>query len=618
MESSASSTSSASVASWQVYPLRSKAERQADEQWGIDPLFAQILVNRGVFARADMQRFLSASYDESLDPFLLTAMEHAVERIRLALTQKEHITVYGDYDADGVTSSALLYRALRVLKDADAPLDFFIPHRLTQGCGLNTEALDGLKKGGTQLIITTDCASSDVEQVRYANELGMDIIITDHHNPPPELPAAYALVNPWRADATEHDMPFRPLCGAGMAFKLVQALYRSYKRPVEDEMALLDLVAIGTIADIVPLVGENHLLARLGMQRLNATQKPGLLALIRNANLQLGRIRERDIAYALAPRINAAGRMKDASIAFKLLTTESEEDAKTYVAQLEELNIARQQQTETLMRNVREEAQRHPDERVVLVSGDDWHEGILGLVAGRLVEEINKPVFVLSNDASKQLSRGSARSQKGFNIIEALRNFSGRLERYGGHAQAAGFTIETSRIPAFRQHLLEWQTTGNGAAVEEDIAVAIEPVPSSTVEDVVQVETVVEQAPFTQKVDLVLHRTDLLNYTGYKKLRTLSPFGASNPEPIFKLERARLLDRWASGMNRQNLRLKLAVVDARTNVTAQVTGTLTRGAALLETFERGSLLDVIFRIESSEDETRRDIWLKILDVQKVL
>ncbi len=601
---------------WQIYPLRSRAERQADEQQGIDSLYAQLLVNRGVSTRDAIQRFIRATYDESLDPFLLTAMHHAVERIQQALTQKEHITVYGDYDADGVTSSALLFRALRTLKDAEAPLDFFIPHRLHEGCGLNISALEKLKQQGTQLIITTDCASSDVEQIRYANKLGIDVIITDHHNPPAELPDAYAMVNPWRADATEDDTLFRPLCGAGMAFKLVQALYRTYKHSVEDEMALLDLVAIGTIADIVPLIGENHVLARLGMQRLNVTQKPGLQALIRNANLQPGRIRERDIAYALAPRINAAGRMKDASIAFNLLTTESAEDANAYVAQLEELNIARQQQTETLMRSVRAEAQHNPDEKVILVSGDDWHEGILGLVAGKLVEEIHKPVFVLSNDAGKRLSRGSARSQKGFNIIEALRNFSGPLERYGGHAQAAGFTIETARIPDFRQHLLEWQTTGNGAAVEDDIAAAIESVSSSAVEEVVQVETAVEQAQFTQMVDLVLHRTDLLNYAGYKKLRALSPFGASNPEPIFKIERARLIDRWASGMNRQNLRLKLAVTDVKTGITAQVTGTMTRGATLLETFERGSLLGVIFRIESSEDEIRRDIWLKILDVQK--
>jgi len=602
---------------WQTYPLRSKAERQADTQQGVDSLYAQLLTNRGIPVRDDIGRFIHASYSDSLDPFLLEDMPRAVQRIQLALTRQEHITVYGDYDADGVTSSALLFRALRILKQSGATLDFHIPHRQRDGCGLNIAALTMLKQRGTQLIITTDCASSDVEQVRYANELGIDVIITDHHNPPPELPTAYALVNPWRIDATEDALAFRLLCGAGMAFKLVQALYRTYNRSLAEERELLDLVAIGTIADIVPLIGENHILAHLGLQQLNATRKPGLQALIRSANLQQGRIRERDIAYGLAPRINAAGRMQDASIAFNLLITESETEAATYVAQLEELNIARQQQTEELMRKVREEAQHHPDDTIILVSGEDWHEGILGLVAGRLVEEIHKPVFVLSNDAETQLSRGSARSQKGFNIIEAIRSFADKLERYGGHAQAAGFTIETARINELRQHLLEWQTTGNEAAIEEDIAVAIEPISPEALEEVaLQVDTLVEHTSSTHMIDLVLHKTDLLNYAGYKRLRKLSPFGASNPEPVFKIENARLIDRWASGMNKQNLRLKFEVTDRSAKKNAYIAGTLTHGAELLATFERGSLVDIVFRIESSEDESRRDIWLKLLDVQK--
>lgn len=602
---------------WRTYPLRSKAERQADTQQGIDSLYAQLLSNRGVTHSDEISRFVHASYSDSLSPFLLVDMSVAVQRIQQALAQQEHITVYGDYDADGVTSSALLFRALRQLKAAEATLDFHIPHRQRDGCGLNIAALDMLKQRGTQLIITTDCASSDVEQVRYANELGVDVIITDHHNPPIELPDAYAMVNPWRADGTEDALAFRPLCGAGMAFKLVQALYRKYNRSSEEEMELLDLVAIGTIADIVPLIGENHILARLGMQRLNMTHKPGLKALIRSANLRQGRVRERDIAYGLAPRINAAGRMQDASIAFNLLTTESEEEAAEYVAQLEELNIARQQQTEELMRKVREEAQHHPDDTVILVSGEGWHEGILGLVAGKLVEEIHKPVFVVSNDVETRLSRGSARSQKDYNVIEAIRGFAGRLERYGGHAQAAGFTIETAHIEDFRRHLLEWQTTGNSAVIEEDVAEAIEPISTAVVEEIVQqAEIVVEQAAIAHVVDLVLRRTDLLNYGGYTKLRKLSPFGAANPEPSFKIERAYLIDRWASGINRQNLRLKLAVTDLKTGKAITATGTLTRGAELLEAFDRGSLVDIVFRIESSEDDSRRDIWLKILDMQK--
>ncbi len=592
---------------WQIYPLLSKRELQAAETEGIDPLYTQLLSSRGVTDLDEVKAFVRPSYEQTLNPLALIDIPRAVECIHDALENKEHITVYGDYDADGVTSSSLLYRALRTLKHSAAPLDFHIPHRLSDGCGLNVAALNMLYERGTRLIITTDCASSDVEQVAYANQLGIDIIITDHHNPPVQLPQAYAMVNAWRPDASESDLKARYLCGAGMAFKLVQALYRSYNRPQGEEMDLLDLVAIGTVADIAPLLGENHLLVRLGMQRLNRTQKPGLKALIRNANLQPGRIRERDIAYALAPRINAAGRMKDASIAFHLMTTESEEEAAAYVAELEWLNVSRQQQTEELMRNVREQAQLHPSDQIILVSGDDWHEGILGLVAGKLVEEINKPVLVLSNDPKTSFSRGSARSQKGFNVIEALRGFSDRLERYGGHAQAAGFTIQRERIDELRTHLLGWKARSSNS-VENGTSTGAEETASL-------VEVIVEHEVPALMVDLVLTKTELLNYRGYKKIRELSPFGAGNPEPIFKMKNLRLLDKWTSGVNKQNLRLKLAVVTSANGVT-QITGTLTKGAARLGSLKDISHVDIIFRIESSEDESRQDIWLKILDVRK--
>src|SRR3984893_456425 len=330
---------------------------------GIETIHAQLLHNRGITTPEAMSTFLAARYDQSPDPLTLIDMGKALERIQHALASREHITVYGDYDADGVTSSALLTRALRSLKHPEAALDFHIPSRLHDGCGLNLKAIDQLKERGTTLIITTDCASSDVEQVEYAHTLGIDVIITDHHRPPERLPDAYAMINPWRSDCTYGE---RYLCGVGIAFKLTQALFSAYQRPVEEELALLDLVTIGTIADVAPLLGENHMLVRLGLQKLNQTQKPGLLALMRKSNLQAGRIRERDIAYALAPRINAAGRMKDASIAFKLLTTDDQDEAAHYVEELEQLNFSRQQQTEELMKIVRTEAQLRPDDKVVL------------------------------------------------------------------------------------------------------------------------------------------------------------------------------------------------------------------------------------------------------------
>ena len=377
--------------SWEIHPQLPNERFRASRNAGIDPVIMQLLYNRGIQTLEDMQAFIHAEYSQTRDPFTLIDMPRAVERIQKALEDGEHITVYGDFDADGVTSSALLFRALSILKRPEAMLDFHIPHRLRDGCGLNLPALDLLKARGTRLIITTDCASSDVEQVIYANSLGIDVIITDHHHPPAQLPPAYAMVNPWRPTCTYGE---RYLCGVGIAFKLTQALYRVFKRDQEDELDLLDLVAIGTIADIAPLLGENHTLVRLGMERLNATRKPGLQVLIRNAKQMPGHLRERDIAFGLAPRLNAAGRMKEAAIAFKLLATDDTNEAKMLATELEELNILRQQQTEELMRAVHTQAETQAGKAVILVHGAGWHEGIIGLVAGKLAEETNKPALV--------------------------------------------------------------------------------------------------------------------------------------------------------------------------------------------------------------------------------
>jgi single-stranded-DNA-specific exonuclease len=597
--------SSHSSTLWEVYPLLDKQQFQATNQAGIEPLYAQLLANRGIQTPAAMHAFLAARYEDTPDPMTLIDMPRAVARIQQALQSGEHITVYGDYDADGVTSSALLFRALRHLKRPDAPLDYHIPHRLRDGCGLNVPALDMLKARGTSLIVTTDCASSDVEQVDHARELGIDVIITDHHHPPAQLPRAYAMVNPWRPDCTYGE---RYLCGAGIAFKLTQALYRTYQLPQEAEMELLDLVALGTVADIAPLLGENHTLVRLGLQRLNATRKPGVQALIRSANLQRT-IRERDISFAIAPRINAAGRMKEARIAFDLLTTDSPEEAAIYAAELDQLNVARQQETETLMHYVREQAQHQPTKPVVLVSGDDWHEGLIGLVAGKLAEEIKKPVLVLSNDPGKQVSRGSARSQQGFNIIEALRGFAHNLERYGGHAQAAGFTIRSEYIEALHDHLVGWKENGG---------MVIAPA-SEGVELLEQANGAGEQETSEgslrtglQMVDITITR-DLINYDLYKKLRLLSPFGSANPEPIFKMEHLRLLDARVTGFNRQHLRLRLSNATSKT----LYQGTLMRGAERQSTLTGVEYVNIIFKVEASENEIKPDVWLRILNVEPV-
>ena len=598
-----------SSSSWEIFERLNETQYQEFKQAGIEFLHAQLLFNRGIRTPAAMRAFLDAQYDSIPDPFSLIDMDHAVARIQRALDTHEHITVYGDFDADGVTSAALLTRALRTLKSQDAALDYYIPNRLHDARGVSSEVIEMLKERGTSLIITTDCGSSDVEAIAYAKTLGVDVIITDHHHPPEQLPPAYAMINPWRPDCQYGE---RYLCGVGIAFKLAQALYRIYDR-AKQEQALLDLVAIGSIADIAPLLGDNHILVCLGIEQLNRTENAGLRTMIRMANLQPGKIRERDIAYVLGPRINAAGRMKDAGIAFKLLTTTSDEEAFAYARELEELNQSRQRQTEELMVSVREEVQRHSQDSVILVSGDDWPEGIIGLVAGKLAEEIQGTVFVLSK--GPESSRGSARSHNGFNIIEALRAAPADLfERHGGHSSAAGFTIANDRVEELRQHLQSWAKNQHSTAPETPI-VAI-----TGEADIVELASVgmepeAASPSSTRKVDLLLMHPELVNYNNYVKIRQLSPFGAGNPEPIFKANGLRLNRFWVSGREGRHLKMRLTINGV------QFSGTLMRGGSQWQSFEEGSLVNAIFCIEQAwsppDSESKQGIWLKILHMEQV-
>jgi single-stranded-DNA-specific exonuclease len=491
------------------------------------------------------------------------------------------------------------------LKQKDAPLDFFIPHRISDTRGLSKDAIDKIKTRGATLIITTDCGSSDIEEVAYAGQLGIDTIITDHHQPPLQLPQAYAIVNPWRIDSAYAE---RYLCGVGVAFKLAQALYRVYNRE-EDAQALLDLVAIGTIGDVAQLLGENHTLVRLGLQQLNHTNNPGLQTLIKIAKVQPGKLRERDISYVLGPRINAAGRMEHASTAFHLLTTDDPEEAREFAQQLENLNQTRQQQTEELMKLVREQAQELSGDQVVLVYGnkDAWPEGIIGLVAGRLSEEFKRPVFVLSQDTES--SRGSARSYGDFNIIEALRNRADLFERHGGHAQAAGFTIANANIEELRKHLLSWFQNSQ-SSVETS---------TSTSESPELTGMILDQEPSTsteaRMIDLLVRKPEELTYQVYHTMSLLGPFGAGNPEPTFKMDGLRLHRRWASGPEGRHLRVRLNAGNLQLN------GSYLRGGSQLNSFHEGSRVNVIFALEPAwnnpEGLSAQDIWLKILYMEQI-
>ncbi len=386
-------------------------------------------------------------------------------------------------------------------------------------------------------------------------------------------------------------------------------MLKSYGREAEVH-ELLDLAAIGSISDVALMLGENHTLVRLGLERLNATTNLGLKALMQLAGLQTKSLRERDISYALGPRINAAGRMRHAGIAFELLTTEDEAEAQARAKELEELNQSRQQITEELMKRVREQAQAQADNAVILVYGDksEWPEGIIGLVAGRLSEEIHRPVFVLSQDS--ETSRGSARSPGDFNIIEALRHRADLFERHGGHAQAAGFTIANANIQALHQHLLAWQ--GSGLINDSDAPATMPIVEETLAPDLAVVVPEPENIPLAdaRKVDLVITKPEAqITYDAYTKLNQLAPYGSGNPEPTFRLDGAQIYRRWQSGHEGKHLRLRLRLNNLQYNAT------FLRAGPRINEFPEGARVNLIFCLEpswnQSESDDRREVWLKI-------
>ena len=597
------------LAPWGAGERLTGAQFAPFQQAGIEFLHAQLLTNRGLTTSEAMHAFLAARLDVLLDPLLLIDMKPALARVRQALNRGEHITIYGDFDADGVTSAALLTRALLHLGQSETALSAYLPSRLLGERGLNTDALDLLKQRGTSLLITTDCGSSDVEEVAYARELGIDVIITDHHHPPAQLPQATAMLNPWRVDCTYGE---RYLCGVGIAFKLAQALYNAANCP-QDVWELLDLVALGTVGDVAILLGENHTLVRHGLQRLNATSNPGLQALIAVSRLTPGRIRERDISFVLAPRLNAAGRMKDANLALRLLTTNDAAEARSLALELEELNHLRQEQTEKLMKLAREQARLQADKAVILVYGvkDEWPEGIIGLAAGKLAEETHRPVFVLSQDS--EVSRGSARSQEHFNLILALQAARPDLfERYGGHAQAAGFTIANAHIDELHTYLLRCYEQAHSP--REPLAQAT-PVADEALVGV-HLESKATPVPASRQIDLIFTKPELqLTLTTLEKIQQLAPFGAGNPEPVFRIDNLQLVRRWTSGTDGRHLRVRLR------GKHATFEGILLRGGERLATLPEKIQVQVIFCLEQAWNpqrrETLQEVRLRILDILPV-
>ena len=412
---------------------------------GISALVAQLLYNRKI-ASDQINSFLFDSQQFQNDPFLLPDIHLAVNRIHRALSNKEKIAVYGDFDADGVTATAIVVEGLNALGSEAIP---YIPHRLHEGYGLNMTAIKNLWEEGVRLIITVDCGISAIKEVNEAKELGMDIIITDHHTPASDLPQAIAVIDPKRSDS---QYPFPHLAGAGIAFKLVQALLHKDKN-ADVTNKLLDLVALGTIPDMVPLTGENRYLVKKGLEALNNTQRIGVKKMIGIATLKPDKISEGDVAWALGPRLNAAGRIGHATNSYRLLTTVSGEEAVLLAKELEEGNEERQ----ALTRKATDMAEKRlagKSGQVLLIDGDEsYPPGVIGLVAGKLAAKYYRPTIILTLEP--EICRGSARSIPEFNIVTALQQCQDLLINCGGHPMAAGFMVTRENLSQVKRRLTD-------------------------------------------------------------------------------------------------------------------------------------------------------------------
>ena len=495
------------AATWCIAQQLTNDVKQIATDARVPALVARVLINRGLRDSAEIDRFLRPSSAHLHSPFAFRHMERAVNRIQGALARSEKILVQGDYDVDGSASAALLLNCLRHL-GADAQAS--IPIRALDGYGLNERVVREAAEAGVKLLITCDNGTTAVREIALANELGIDTIITDHHTVPPELPKAFAVLNPHVSD---EKLPFKDLCGAGVAFKLVQALMTSLAWEPARVRALtesfLKMVAIATVADVVPLTGENRIIVHHGLNGMTRVRNAGLRALLEVAGFKEGdEPTAGQIAFRIAPRINAAGRMADASQVIEMFLTADATTALTIAQQLHEWNAERQQtEADTLAACL--EATVQPEQRALVFAGDGWHKGVVGIVASRLVERYCRPVFVLGIDNEKGEASGSGRSIEAFHLLDALESMGELFTKFGGHSHAAGLTLPAGRIEEFRARL---DAYAQSRLAEDDLRPRL-------------------------KVDATADFAEL-NEDSVAQLLKLGPFGQGNAAPILMARNA--------------------------------------------------------------------------------
>jgi single-stranded-DNA-specific exonuclease len=561
---------------WAPLPCDDTAVERLSAELDISPTTARLLCIRGLGDLEDARRFLSPSLDDLHDPFALAGMAAAVDRIQGAIARKERIAIHGDYDVDGVTSTVILRRALELL---GADVTHFIPERLRDGYGLQPAALDRLHADGVRLVISVDCGIRGVEAALHARALGMDLIITDHHEPDTELPDALAVINPKRHDCS---YPDKNLAGVGVALKVVQALCAKTGH-ANWLPAFVKVAAIGTLADVVPLTGENRVIAKLGLGMLSkGPHKIGLRALLDVCGLTGKEIDSYHIGFVLAPRVNAAGRMSTPDIAARLLLAADEGmavEARELAEQLNTENVRRQVEEAEIVAQAKKLVETDLEigsRTVIVVAGDGWHRGVIGIVASKLVDAFHRPAIVLSIDGD--VAHGSCRSIPSFNMLGALESCAELMVKFGGHKQAAGLTIETARIRELRARVNDY---ADGCLEPDDLR------PRLWIDGALAFRSINEQVA--------------------SELTRLAPFGAGNPCPIFRASRVEVID----GPRRIKERhLKMAF---------RQDGRVIRGIAWrasereLFVTEHRAAIDLAFSLEQDEWNGERYLQLSIAD-----
>ena len=481
---------------WQIYETDENKIQEIEQKYQINKLLATILVNRNITKKEDIRLFLEPTRADFHNPFLITDMEKAVEKIIKAIEKQEKVTIYGDYDVDGITSITVLKS---FLQDRGLAVESYIPNRLEEGYGLNKQAIEKIAKSGCQLMITVDCGISAIEEINYANSLGIETIVTDHHEPGTELPKALAVIDNKRKDST---YPFRELAGVGVVFKVIQAIGMKLELKEEEYLKYLDIVCVGTISDIVPLVNENRVIAKLGLMLIRQTKNIGLRSIINSSGYT--KIDSNSISFGIAPRINACGRMGKAEEALELLMSKNYNQVSELTQKLNNHNRIRQETEKNIFENaVKQIEEEHlENNNAIIVGGHNWHHGVIGIVSSKITEMYFKPSILLSFEEDG-IGKGSGRSIPGFDLHDALMQCMDTIEKFGGHSMAVGITVRKEKFKRFRE---EFEKIAQTAHIDE-------------IMPVIQVDSKIEIKDIDKEM--------------VESLKQLEPFGEGNRMPVF-------------------------------------------------------------------------------------